>query len=274
MATRPILTESQWDVRHGATITANDVAASTIGNGWAASNLGLNGTKDRWKTTNVTGTKTVTYQLVTAKSVSFSEIYRHNGTAAGTIRWRYFNGVTTVGDSGAISLHQVARMSQFRWRSCCYVLPAPVTADKITIDISDATNPDGAFIAGRVIHGLGLQTELYPIAGSSFLAGVDYSAIDQGPLGFDSAVVQEPRMDFRQQWVAKALDEVERLNEIFLLCGSTQDIAAVRNPTATTLGYLNLGVFRFRPNAELKWNAQISETQGHVSATLDLKAVI
>ena len=273
--TRPLIWESLTDLTSVTAITANDESAT-----FPASNLGRNGTKDQWSTSNVTGTKSVTWNFGSAISLSAFVMYRHNGTLAGTYRLRLAttqanltNG-SALYDSGAggISLWQTTDMDVLNRKSFFHSFPS-ISPTWALLDISDAANPDGKFRAGRAFFGNALQT-LYPLVGSDFLSGEDYSILEQSPLGYDNVVPQEPRMDFVKDWVATQKSDAERIVRMWMRTGVAKDIAAVANPASVTLGDLNLGIFRFRTKPRIRWDSRLGEDSGYWSCRLDLKAVI
>lgn len=270
--TQPLIVVPEWDLVHGAVFTSNDEVTNYL-----AQNLGRNGTKNKWKTSNVTGTKTVTVNVGSLKSANFIGLIGHNGRVTDTVQFRLATTQPNIAgsplaNSGSVSLWKTTDMDVMTLKSTFFSFPSQ-TVQWAQADVTVTGLPAGVFYAGRLVIGNALQTALFPLVGSDFLSGEDYSMIDTGPLGYDNAVVQDPRMDWSKDWFTHDKSEAERITRIWMQVGVTRDLVAAANPVSTTLGDLNYGLFRFRSKPKIRWNARLGEDLGHWSCRLDLKEV-
>jgi hypothetical protein len=272
--TLPLLFEDQW---LDATITCLTEDAA---NGFPASNLKRNGAKDEFGSDNATGTKSIIYNVPTLRLVNAAMACRHNMSATGTYRWRFATSQANLTNGSALwdtttlpcwqttDMDVLARKHFFKYKT-----DGAVSVNWAQLDLTDTSNVLGKIRMGRTGIANAIQTAIYPLVGSDFLSGEDFSILDQSPLGYDTAVVQEPRMDWSKDWLSYTKAEAERIVRLWMTVGISRDVFAVANPVSTTLGDLNMGMFRFRTKPRIRWNARRNENEGVFTCRLDLKQV-
>jgi len=267
---KPLISESQWD---DATITASESSAS-----FPVTNLLRNGRAHLWSSLDTVGTKTLKLDAGDLRTVSLVVLFHHNGTLAGTFRVRLATTeanltASPLHDTGTFSTWATTDMDVLTWKNAYVHVSPSVSARWIQVDISDEANPDGFFRMGRVLVANALQTGFFSLVGSDFATGRDFSILEQTPLGFDYAVVQDPRPAVSRLWSTELVSEAERLWRAWLLSGLTRDVAVVGTPGATTIADLSLGIFRFEQEPKIRWEARMSETEGYLTANLKLRGI-
>lgn len=143
-----------------ADATATTVTASEAATGFPASNIQETFRQVRWRSNNVTGTKTVTFDLGSSKALTVAGLLDHNMTSAATVQLRKSSDNFVANDV----LVATFTMSRTDDDSETVILDPAVAYITSTserywrISIADSGNADGYVEMGRVF--LGTYTEM------------------------------------------------------------------------------------------------------------------
>lgn len=146
-----------WDNLADATATA--VSASEAATGFPASNIQSTFRQVRWRSLNVTGAKTVTVDLGSAKDITVVGVLDHNLTSNATVT--VHSSADNFATSSWVADLVTSRLDEDGTTIKLNPIVAYVeftTARYWRFTIADATNADGYIEMGRVF--LGLFTEM------------------------------------------------------------------------------------------------------------------
>lgn len=185
---------------YAATITATSEAATM-----PAANLDRPQPTDVWRSTSLTG-QSIAIDLGSAKAVNIAALLFTNLTAAAT--WRVQAGSTTGVsdyDSGAVTAWAGATKNVDRPHCLLDLTAGPQTYRYWKITLTDASNPDTWFQAGRLI----LSKAFQGVRNYSYGAGRGFKDLSEREDAFGGQLLYETRarrpvLSFEAGWLNKA----------------------------------------------------------------------
>lgn len=218
----------------------SDAATVTTGNEIAtmpAANLKDMQQSKKWRSSGLSNLW-AQFDLTAARAIQCIALGSHNGSASGTIRVRAKAAsdvtVSPAYDSGSVNLFPggVKPSDWLRTRYDWFLLPASAQTYRYwRVDVTDGSNADGYFEAGRLMFGPAY--ELRPEYGLS----KGFDAADQVEVTPFGGVLTEPRARPRtMQLVAQAVTQsaAEDLHELDRIVGLAGDVFVSIDPDGTT----------------------------------------
>jgi len=204
------------------------------------SNLLLRQPKEVWETTGVASTIEVRFDLQASPSYDFIGLLFTNATPSATVTWDGSTVTTfasTVWTSGSISLRATGQANYDRVHGY-YLTSGTQTAQYVRFRVSDTTNPDGVFRAGRFICGKAYR----PTVNVEYPLGFGFN--DEAPTTTTSAGERitranepVPYLTFTMQaWGPTAQAEFySNIHEVMRTRGAAKDVLAIIDPEHASL---------------------------------------
>lgn len=205
-----------------------------------ASNLFLRQPKEVWETADVTGTIELRFDLgPTSPDYDFVALMFSNASSAATITWDGSTSSTfTASDwtSGSLTFQTAGQSNRVRTHNF-YQVPTTRTERYVRFRISDASNSEGVFRAGRLYVAKSYQ----PTANVQVGLGFGFEDTSDETLTSAGERITRPNeplpyLTFAlQAWGDTAEDEFyDNLHEVMRLRGASKDVVAVIDPANPT----------------------------------------
>lgn len=222
-----------------------------------ASNLLLRQPKELWETQNVTGTIECRFDLGASASYDFAALLFTNASDSATITWQGSTSSTfsvTSWTSGSLTLVNDGQSSSRDRRHNFYPIGSTQTARYVRFQVSDASNADSVFRAGRMYVAKAYQ----PTVNVQY--GLGFGFEDNSPETITTAgerIIRPtepiPVLSFSLQAFGSSAEAefYSNLHEIMRKRGASKDVVAVIDPSHSTLDGAMLYYGTLQPRTQI-----------------------
>lgn len=235
---RTTITDPNWS--DAATLTASQEATD-----FPATNLQLMQPTDRWETNNLTS---LYLELDRGSAMTWNQVALLFTNATSSATWRIRAATTQANltaspshDSTTITLWASTGLDTWDRRHGLYWLPAGHSSRWLRIDITDGSNPDTVFRAGRLYVANAWQMSRGRLFGDSALGWIDPSVRTVLPNGQIMVRRSSPRPLSRFTIVSTTESEFKNnADELDRLRGGSRDVLVVIDPGDSSYLHRNM----------------------------------